>query len=356
MWSVCTASENHLSEDGQDSVGPQPPWKVAGTTFPSALHSAPYSSALANGGQEGERYQSGKLDSSQNHKSFIPDSWLSWLTEGMAEGRSYHWSWKIPLAIARCLKSDPRELNVLPGTSARNLKRSGPCKINVFEHVFCRSLSELLFPLNEIIWGKITLASAKDNLLCYFFSPSCAVFAKVSWCKFRTRGCHSSEESQQLQQVFLDMPGGLAVSQWNSCSGRLFSSGLLDLLEPLSLLKMALDNSAKAFLVVSKVKNPPLGMWTQSDSGSKDAAPGFPLCWGFPSYFSRKTKGERWKSLQFMALNETCTGHFLLVWGLSQEGPAPQVWSSLCTERAGLQGFCCSNVMWLRLCTVGQKE
>lgn len=57
-------------------------------------------------------------------------------------------------------------------------------------------------------------------------------------------------ESQQLQEVFLDMPEGLPVSRCRTCSGRLFNSGLLGSLEPLSLLKVALDNSAKTFLEV----------------------------------------------------------------------------------------------------------
>ena len=61
-----------------------------------APHSAPHNPALANRGQEGERCQSGELGcvlySSEKPKSFIADCLLSWLTEGMGEGRSHHWS------------------------------------------------------------------------------------------------------------------------------------------------------------------------------------------------------------------------------------------------------------------------
>lgn len=122
-------------------------------------------------------------------------------------------------------------------------------------------------------------------------------------------------------------------------------------------LKMALDNSAKTFLVTSKVKNPPLVIWTQSNSGSKDAAPRFFLVLGIsPTYFNRGTKGEKWKGLQFHGPERNLHRTFPLGVRPFQEGPASQVWSSLCTERAGLQALGCSNVTWLRLCTVGQEE
>lgn len=345
---VCTASENHVGEDGQDSAGSRAPWKV------SELSHQPCTVLLIaqpwlTGGKRVKGVSLGSWGAVFLTKSQILHPWVlallarrghGWrkvlpLILANANSQNYKGD-AAPLAAAECLKTDPRQLNVLPGTSARSLQRSGSCKINVFEDVFCRSLSGFLFPLNEI-WAKITSASAKESHLCYSFSPGCTVFAQAPWCVLWTRGSHPSEESQHLQEVFLHVPEGLPVSQCSTCSGRLFSPGLLGFLELLSLLKMALDNSAKTFLEVMwwvKWKNPPLVIWTQSDSGSKDAAPRFSLVLGVsPTYFSRK--GEKWKGLQFMALNErSCTGPFLMVWGFSQEGPASQVWSSLGTERA----------------------
>lgn len=132
---------------------------------------------------------------------------------------------------------------------------------------------------------------------------------QTAQCLPKHPGVHSGSEDptplrspSSYKKYFL--PCLRPISECNSWSSRVFGSGLLGFLEPLSLLKMALDNSAKTFLhVMWWVK------WTQSDSGSKDAAPKFSLALGIsPTYFSRETKGGKWKGLQFMALNETCTG------------------------------------------------
>lgn len=197
-----------------------------------------------------------------------------------------------PLATLEGLKPDPRQLN---GTLARDLQKSGTYKINVFDSAFWRGLSNLLFPLRETIWAKMTPASAKESHLCYFFSPGCAASAQASQRVLRMRGSHSSEESHQLQAVFLNTSEGLPVPQCCSCSAGVFSSDLSRTFFSAEGDARQLSKDLPSGHMLSTMKNhlsQPLAIWTQPDSGSKDAAPRFSLGLGMsPVCFSREAKG-----------------------------------------------------------------
>lgn len=200
-----------------------------------------------------------------------------------------------PLATLECLKPDPRQLNRLPGTLARDLQKSGTYKINVFDSAFWRGLSNLLFPLRETIWAKMTPASAKESHLCYFFSPGCAVSAQASQWVLRMRASHSSEESHQLQAVFLNKPMALPIPQCYSCSAGVFSSDLSWTFFSAEDGPRQLSKDLPSGHMLSTMKNHlshPLAIWTQPHLGSKDAAPRFSLGLGMsPICFSREAKG-----------------------------------------------------------------
>lgn len=150
------------------------------------------------------------------------------------------------------------------------------------------------------------------------------------------------------------MPERLPVSQCNTCSGRLFSCGLLGSLEP-SLLKMALDNSAKTFLEVMwwvKWKIHPWLSELNQTQGVRMQLQGFPLRWQYPPPISAERGSGKvcisWPWIKpAQDLSSWCEAFPKKVL-LPRSG-------ALCAQR-GLQALCCSNVMWLRLCTVGQKE
>lgn len=60
---------------------------------------------------------------------------------------------------------------------------------------------------------------------------------------------------------------------------------------------------------------------------------GFSLYWGYPPPISTGgLRGRSGKVCSFMALNETCTGPFLLVWGLSKKVLLPRS-GALCAQR-----------------------
>lgn len=341
-----------------------------------ALHGAHHSPALANREREGEKCQSGLLGhvpySSQKPKSFLlltvcsPDSQRAWVKEGLTTGpdtSQIPWrsqSYWEDTAILECLKADPRLSDGLPGTSTGDLQKSGTYKINVFEHVFWRGLSNLLFPLSKTVWPKMTPAPAKESHLCYFFSPGCVVSAQASQWVPRMRRSHSSEESHQLQAVFLNMPEGLPVPRCYSCSAGVFSSGLLGFLEPFSLLKVVPDNSAKTSLQVMcwvQWKISSVNPWPSELNQSqaiRTQPQGSPLGWGcVPPISAGKPKGRGGNvcsSWPRTALHKPAQEPFPLgAW------PFPRR-SSLCTERAGLQASWCSNITWLRLRMVIQEE
>lgn len=158
------------------------PWGWLGYPHP-ALQGAPHSPTLANRRQEGKKCQCGGLGhvlcSSQKPKVLI-----CWLFAPLAH-RGYGSRKVSPLVLARLKahcppkaapsgtlespRADLRWSDGLPKASGRNLQKSGTYKINVFEHVFWRRLSNLLFPLSETMWSKMTPAPAEKTHLCYFF-------------------------------------------------------------------------------------------------------------------------------------------------------------------------------------------
>lgn len=215
MWSVCTASQNHVGEDG--SVGPWAPWKVAGLSHQPCTV-LPTAQPWLMGGKRVKGVSLGSWVAMFLTKSQILYPWVLALLAHRGHGwrkvsplilantnsQNYK-AGAAPLATTKCLKTDPRQLNVLPATSARNLQRSGSCKTNAFKYVFCRSLSDFLFPFNEI-WAKITSASAEESYLCYFFNPGCTVFAQAPRCVFRMRGSHPSGNPNSYRKYFSTCP------------------------------------------------------------------------------------------------------------------------------------------------------
>lgn len=203
------------------------PWRwpmlsgaVGSCGYPPALQHASHSPTLASRGQKVKKCQCGGPGHvlCSSHKPKVLSCWLF----ALLAHRGYGWRKVTPLVLTHpnphgppkaapsgtleSPRTDLRQSDRLPMTSGRDLQKSSTYKINVFEHVFWRGLSNLLFPLSETMWSKMTPTPAEKTHLCYFFSPGSAVSVQASQWVPRVRGSHSSDESHQLQAVFLNTP------------------------------------------------------------------------------------------------------------------------------------------------------